>query len=285
MVPKRSPPEPNPDNAGPPYRTSATRPDDGSEKVDVSGLGPLRRSHRAAGLLQLARPALTFEVTFVMMAVVLGITIDPRAGVFALGSGTLLAGVVFLFALRHRGEAVDLHAEGLVIRRASGVEVVAFDDVDELYLRLNVTDTLMASFAMVRSVELVDTRGVRCKVPLGVEDLVGLVNELNRRCSASLLPDALAAIRDGSPLTFANIRLTSEDITVDGATARWSELKLVRFRPGVVELFRRSTFWAWRTIKMDGIPHPTVFTKVVMSVAERTEVKKPHAMGMNVTRK
>ena len=100
---------------------------------------------------------------------------------------------------------------------------------------------------------------------------MGLLNAVLRRCSEPLVAEARSALREGEVLTFGKVLIDREGITIDGARAAWAELQMVRFQPGKALFLRRSSLIAWRAVKHDSIPHPTVFLRLVGEMAPRSE--------------
>lgn len=85
------------------------------------------------------------------------------------------------------------------------------------------------------------------------------------------MAEARSALREGEVLTFGKVRIDREGITIGEANAAWSDLHLVRFQPGQALFLRRSSLVAWRTVRHDSIPHPTVFVRLVNELAPRVE--------------
>jgi hypothetical protein len=48
-----------------------------------------------------------------------------------------------------------------------------------------------------------------------------------------------------------------------------------------ISLFRRQRFIPWRTIRLDRVPHPTVFTKLITQCAPKTEIDDSFATLAN----
>lgn len=90
-----------------------------------------------------------------------------------------------------------------------------------------------------------------------------------------LLPDATKALRDGETLTFGAVTLDRDGIRRGRWHARWDELSLVRYVPGKLAFFRGQTLVPWRSIRLDAIPPPTVFAKLVTPRAPKVEIDDP----------
>ena len=104
-----------------------------------------------------------------------------------------------------------------------------------------------------------------------VDDAVGLFNAVLRRCSEPLVAEARAALREGEVLTFGKVRISRDGMRIGDAKAAWSEIHLVRLQPGKALFLRGSSLFAWRTVKHDEIPHPTVFLRLVSELAPKVE--------------
>jgi hypothetical protein len=170
--------------------------------------------------------------------------------------------------LRRRHLRIDLHEGGLVIRGLGAREVVIFEDVGELWYDV---EYHQYGQAIITGLRLVEASGVKHQVSIRVEDGVGLLNTVLRRCSEPLMAEARAALREGDTLTFGKVKLDRDGITIGDARAAWSELQLVRLQPGKALFLRGSSLLAWRTVKHDAIPHPTVFLRLVIELSPKVE--------------
>jgi uncharacterized protein DUF6585 len=257
-----------------PYRTPAQPPPDAVVPTDeASRLGALKTTYvpepPGRGLLPLA----------VVWLVILGFTLAPTGTfkrdhdlgpilVFLLASTAAAFLVLVWPALRRRDLRIALHEGGLVTHLRGARDVVIFEDVSELWFDLRFSQY---GQARVTGFRLIEASGAVHHVSGYVEDAVALLNAVLRRCSEPLIAEARTALREGEALTFGKVRIDREGITIGKATAAWSELSLVRFQPGKALFLRGSSLIAWRTVRHDSIPHPTVFLRMVGELAPRSE--------------
>jgi hypothetical protein len=80
------------------------------------------------------------------------------------------------------------------------------------------------------------------------------------------------ALRAGETLRFGDAALDATAISFKRGRCAWADLRLVRLQPGKVAFLRHTTLWPWRTIRLDAVPHPAVFTTLVRELAVRVEV-------------
>ena len=119
-------------------------------------------------------------------------------------------------------------------------------------------------------------------MPLTVEDPLTPVHWAVRHCSDPLLADAQAALRAGETLTFGSVRIDREGVVVGRRRALpWKELRLARLQPGKIALYRRMPIFPWRTIRLDRVPHPTLFVKLFRELAPEVEVDDPNVKPWN----
>jgi hypothetical protein len=256
---------------GSPYRTCAA-----AEQAPAPSLGRLLSTHRA--------PTFWSRVK-VPFALVSAVMLMPLAVCFQKGSNPWIAIsllplfftlVVIAVAQRAKGGfRILLHEEGIVIEGPRRRDVVSFDDVDELWLKLRFVEMPgVGGYAGVLGARVVRHDQTTCDVPLGVEDGVRLTNVLTRRCSSHLLPDARAALRAGKTLHFGKVRLDKDGLTIRGSRFRWDDLRFVRLESGRITLVPRAFFRFSKALSLDDFPHPVVLLTLVRELCPRIKVEK-----------
>ena len=261
---------------GEPYRSPAAPPpsEPAGEAVDeATRLGLLRSVHLPLPLWRSLVPAGILPVAI-------------AAGFWrARGPDILYIAVVFglvVFALtgwgplRRRGLRLEIHAHGIVVVTPRTRDAILFEDINELWYELDVHSLAGMKQARIILLRLVDHTGVEHRVPLAVNDAATAFQWIVRHCSDRLLPGAQAALRAGEPLTFGNVRIDRGGIAFgkDAAVA-WSEIRLARMQPGSIALFKRFSVLPWRTVRLDKLPHPTLFVKLFRELAARVEIDDP----------
>jgi len=220
-------------------------------------------------LLRGAQARIFLVVIFV--AIGLGLWASTGPEVFALiGPFAGLGFLIFIYRpLRDRGLCVDLHQHGLVVRRGLGrIEITLFEDVDEVWMDL---DVVGGAVTVARALRLVLHGGGARRVPATLSHADQLLREVILHCSYPLQAQATSALRAGDTLTFGDVQIDEIGIRRRRWSARWDELSLVRFMRGRLHLFRRQRILPWRTIRLDRVPHPTVFAKLVRDHAKKLE--------------
>lgn len=193
------------------------------------------------------------------------------------GCVSVVAGVILLATLLPlRGLRIELHAAGLVVHKRGAREVILFEDVDEVWYELA---EVGGHLAQIHALRLVDHAGARHVVPARVRDAATMINWVFRCCSTPLLPDARRALQRGESLTFGNVQIDQDSIRVNGARMAWKDVHLVRMQPGKIALFRRQAVFPWRTIRLDSVPHPAIFSRLVTDCARRIENDVPWFMA------
>jgi hypothetical protein len=154
-------------------------------------------------------------------------------------------------------------------------EAIVFEDVDELWFELDPMSSPLGTVARISALRLVEHGGAKHRVPTQVMDAVEVLRWALRHLSTPLLPEARRALDAGEQLSFAKVRLDREGIHVGRASARWTDLRLVRMQPGRIALFRSWPVVPWRVVNLDAVPHPTVFSQLVAERALRVEADDP----------
>ena len=99
--------------------------------------------------------------------------------------------------------------EELVTRSRGARDVVIFADVSEVWFDL---EFLMYGQVRTKGLRLVELSGGTYYVSGHVEDAVGLLNAVLRRCSEPLVAEARSALREGEVLTFGKVLIDREGI-------------------------------------------------------------------------
>lgn len=203
-----------------------------------------------------------------------GAAVLPIASTF----GILAVALVSYAPLRRRNRRVEVHAHGIVVVTPKSRDEVVFEDVDSLWYEMDFSSLGPASRARVVALRLVDHTGIEHRVPLTISDPLTACQWAVRHCSDPLLADAQAALRAGETLTFGAIRINREGIAFGKRRALpWMQLRLLRLQPGRIALYRRMPIFAWKTIRLDRVPHPTLFVKLLRELAPEVEVDDPNA--------
>lgn len=259
-----------------PYRTPATPPPEAIVPLpdEATRLGALRKTYTPGSVRSMLRYPGLMALTVVAVGVSLGGKDALAHGPELVPTLTMLAISLAMFVLtawaplRRRHLRIDLHEGGLVTRGFAPRSVVIFEDVSEVWFDLQF---LMYGQVRTNGLRLMELSGGTCYVDGQLEDAVGLLNAVLRRCSEPLVAEARSALREGDVLTFGKVHINRDGITIGKAKAAWSELQLVRLQPGKALFLKGSSLIAWRTVKHDSIPHPTVFLRLVSEMAPRVE--------------
>jgi hypothetical protein len=265
----------------PPYRVPAPRPPEPPPlPVDeATKLGVVRSVHVARPIWSwLLRPALLagslaylgFRPAYELAraysesgrAPEFGQSVFPALAFLAAGAAL---GYFSAEPLRLRGLRIELHAFGIVVARRRSRDVVFFEDVDEVWLQFAPVSVHM----LIDALTLIDRHGKKHRVPMQVTDASLVASWITQSCSAPLFPEARKALDAGEELTFARMRFDRDAIAFGNKRVKWSEFRLVRLLPGRVVFFRGMPVFPWRTVKLDAVPHPTVFESLVRECARK----------------
>ena len=240
---------------------------------EATRLGLLRSVHRAPPLWRGLLPALAPVLMVVAVVSAAGAAVLPIASAFG-----ILAVAIFSYGpLRHRNRRVEVHAHGIVVVTPKSRDAVVFEDVDSLWYEMDFTSVGPSSRARIVGLRLVDHAGVEHPVPLTVSEPLTAIHWAVRHCSDPLLVDAQAALRAGETLTFGAIGIDREGIAVGKRRALpWKQLRLARLQPGRIALYRRMPIFPWQTIRLDRVPHPTLFVKLFCELAPAVEIDDPN---------
>jgi hypothetical protein len=249
-----------------PYRDPATvERDEGPRPSALERVGALQTVHAPPPLHR----ALIAPVLLAVLVEGVGVAASGPVWlvtVFAL----VILGVLAQGPLRLRGVSVELHANGVVVCRRGDRQAVVFEDVNEVWFEV---DTVQGrSGASLQGIRLRDYEGRTHHVPVGLVGAPTVVGAILRACSQPLVAEARRALDEGEPLTFGRVRLDREAIHVRGKRLPWSEAKLMVVSHAKVRIYRRFPLFAWCTVRLDAIPHPTVFVALAAARAGRVRV-------------
>ncbi len=250
-----------------PYREAATvdpepPPDFATE---VARVGPSISVHAPPPLFTALVGPVLLAALVVAGSVLYGL---PMVAAVPVGLATL----AFLAwpPLRVRGTSVALHAEGMVLSRGGVRRVVPFEDVNEVWFEFDWLDR--RSGTPLRAIRLLDFSGQSHRVPLALNDAATLATSVLQGCSTPLLQEARRALALGETLTFGDVRLDRDGITVREARLPWRETRLAVVARARVFFYRRFPILAWRTVRLGRIPNPTVFIGLVMANVSNVRV-------------
>jgi hypothetical protein len=249
-----------------PYRSASESPAGGEPKDDAALLGP-RRTFVPPPLGRALLPALLSSTTALTFAVTFGLAYGAYVTAVTLPGILVLFVVLAWSPLRCRSLRIDLHASGLTVSRAGRREVVAFEDVDEVWFVVEAG----SHAAVVRALRFVLRDRSQKLVPLAVQGANDLLREVHNRCTRPLQVEALRALDAGETLTFGAVRLERDGIGTPAWQARWKELSLVRYVPGRLCFFRGQRVFPWKSIRLDEVPHPLLFAALVRRCAGSIE--------------
>jgi hypothetical protein len=236
-------------------------------------LGPLRSVHRPRALWRSLVPAAIAPLSIVGLAV--GNTFAVPLVLVVLAALALFLALAF-GPLRRRGQSLEVYARGLVVDTGRSRDQVLFEAVDALWYELDVTSGWWGRVARIESFRLIDHDGAAHRVPLALEGAAEAAQWIVRHCTDPLLADAQAALRAGETLTFGKVRIDREGLALgDKPKVAWSSLRLTRLQPGSISLFRRLPVLPWRTVRLDRVPHPTLFARLVRELSVRVEIDEP----------
>ncbi len=250
-----------------PYREAPIRERVDEPRDELSMLGSLRSTHLPLPLLRALAPAIAVAV--VLALVFLSVARDLEI----LALPILLAFVLVIFSvvahppLRRRHVSVDLHTGGVVVRGAKRAEVVLFADVDEVWMEIQ-----HGPPARTLAIRFVLLDGTKRTVPLTVREGHEIYRWALRQCTEPLHRLASEALRAGEQLHFGKLAIDRDGIRGPKWAAKWTEITLVRQAGARLALFRRQTIFPWRTIGLDDVPHPSLFQKLVLQRAPKSEI-------------
>jgi hypothetical protein len=239
---------------------------------------PLERAafgrNRSVHRVTVARRAIVVGATAALLTPVAALACTlggARAAWIAIPFLTAALAIATLPSIAAVGSEVELFELGLALRRRRRETWIRFDDVDEVWFEFTHVSSSDAKFAIIGKLRLHERSGARHRVPMQVDGALDLLRAVLVACSHPLFAEARDALRDGETLTFGRLCLDRHGIATRRRSARWSDLRLVRISAADIAFFRGQTIVPWLTVRFDEVPHPTVFAKLVATVAQRVE--------------
>jgi hypothetical protein len=255
-----------------PYRTPSTTESVPTEPSESQRLGAHKLTCTPPPLVQTLVPVYVLVIVLAIVGGALVPSFGP--GVFAVILPFAVP-IVLLLAwspFRRRNLRVELHASGLVVAWGEKRELVVFDYVDEVWMTFDQLRTPVGNVAIISALRLVlHDRSCR-RVPIRLKGGEQIARAVLVHCSHPLQAQAAEALKAGETLTFGSIQVDRTSLRDRAWAIRWDEISLIRYAPGRLSIFRGQRFLPWRTIRLDRVPHPTVFTKVVTQYAPKVEI-------------
>lgn len=243
-APYREPAPPDPD---PPLDPVAAR----------RALGVVRSRHQAPPLWRaLIAPGLVLGIALV------GLSLSTPS-LWVIPPALAVAVLVGWSSLRDRGTAVAVREKGIVLTRRGEERVIPFADVDEVWFELGRFHR--EAGAPLTALVLATFSGARLRVPMALEGAEAVLAAVLAGCSMPLFEEARVALREGETLTFGAVRLDRGGIEAGGARAPWGELRKAAVHRGRLYLYKRWPLFAWRTIRLDRVPNPTVLAGLLVA--------------------
>ncbi len=175
-----------------PYRDPHEKPQDPRPAQEEPGLGPARATYAPP------RTTLLDPAVLIGLAVVCAAPILWSEGWIAI-SGLLVVGAAAFgwfawYRTRLRRQRVVVHAEGIAVHDTRGERQVRFDEVDEVWWKLDQRRLpWIGKFAVVVGLRLVEHGGASHRVPVELEGVGEMLATIERRCSKPLESPAHAA--------------------------------------------------------------------------------------------
>lgn len=250
------------------YRSPApVEPEPIDPQTELARLGPLHSVHAAPPL----HHALSGPIAISALVAIVGALCEVPLPILAPIAVACL-GLLAWSPLRTRGRSVGLHARGLLVGHAGTQRPVAFEDVDEVWFEINRLHSEAGAY--LRALRIADFSGGVHLVPTATSDGEVLADVVLRACSEPLLREAGRALQEGQALTFGNVKVDRNGITLSGRRAAWGEFRLAVVSRGELQLYRRSLL-VWRTVRLDRVPNPGVFVGLVTRRARSTRIDDP----------
>lgn len=253
-----------------PYRLGAPRPAPETPKPTI---GVLRSQHAAPPPNRLLRVGGTMALVAIPITAAIATSkagFSVAAGVMA-AAGLAMAGSMAWALTPAKAYTIDLHEGGLALLTPVGRVELCFDDVDEVWFKVDVEEQNLVRIATLTAVRLVANDKRSMTVAATVDRFDVVLERLERACSYPLIAQAEEALAAGEVLTFGKVLIDREGIMVGDAKHAWSAIKLSRFQVDRVCLFVSQTVIPWRAISWNDVPHPRLFFRLLRSLAPDQE--------------
>lgn len=175
-------------------------------------------------------------------------------GLFALGGAIPL----FQFWLK-RDVGAALYERGFAYKDAQGVHQVRWEDIEAVWQNItrHYVNGIPTGTTYVYTVQTKDhTKYLLDKY---LADVQKLGTEVQRCTSAELGPRYWQAIQGGQTLQFGPLAISQQGITAGAKSLKWSELKAIRIRAGVISVKRDKGWFDWTRVTVPQIPNFFVF--------------------------
>lgn len=251
-----------------PYR-APDEPGATPEEPAPDGLGELVSTHTQG---RITRRVFALGFGIAILTSILAVQTKHLAP-FVIGVAVLLALLpIWLLSelLIGLGSAVELWDEGLVLRRRWTDPVsVRWDDVDAIYIDLEVASSLGVQRIPTAKVTLTTHEGRRIVIPRGLTRAAEILAAVDRRIERPLLAPARKALAAGEPLTFGPLVLDGRGVTAKDQTLAWDDVALVEAEPDRLAIHEKGRDAGSSSRVLDlavrELPHPRVLVQLLAS--------------------
>jgi hypothetical protein len=186
----------------------------------------------------------------------------PMCGGFSLV--VLLGGLWSVWTQqREKSLVVRLYQEGLVYVRDEKTQTVRWAEISQVHLATYYNRKLrMTSY----NFKLQTTHGSTLAFNFNdqaINNLAQLSETIQRKVTARLLPEAIAAVQAGQSLTFGRLTVSQAGLGEGRRSLAWPEVASVQLEQGFIVIRQRSQRGDWARIAVAGTPNIFVFTGVV----------------------
>jgi hypothetical protein len=186
----------------------------------------------------------------------------PICGGFSLV--VLLGGIWSVWTQQQeKSLVVRLYEEGLVYVRGEKTQTVRWAEISQVYLATYYSRKLqMVSY----NYKLQTTHGSTLAFNFNdqaLDHLAQLSSTIQRKVTARLLPEAIAAVQAGQSLTFGRLTVSQAGLNEGRRSLAWPAVASVELEQGFVIIRRRSQRGDWARIVVANTPNIFVFTGVV----------------------
>ncbi len=191
--------------------------------------------------------------------------------VIGVGVVFLLAALYFfLYPLIYRSWRVYVGSEGFAFSRGSKLDAFRWDQVESMWQRVTrrYMNGIYTGTQHKYTIRGLDGRQVVLNDRItNVERLGNVISDMVTRVK---LPEAIAAFKAGSTVTFGPLSVSMQGVSNSKELISWDQIKEFRVNNGMVTVKKEGKWLSWSSIQVANIPNFFIFLALVNAIMKKT---------------
>lgn len=198
---------------------------------------------------------------------------DINTAYWAIGIGVVfLLGALycFLYPQIYRSWHVYVGSEGFAFSRGSKLDAFRWDQIESMWQRVTrrYMNGIYIGTEHKYTVRGLDGRQVVLNDRItNVERLGNVISGMVTRVK---LPEAIAAFKAGSTVTFGPLSVSMQGVSNNKELISWDQIKDFRVNNGIVTVKKEGKWLSWSSVQVANIPNFFIFLALVNAIMKQT---------------